>query len=175
MDKKTIRTNMLQQREGLSRKQCLDMSSFIINKLKEHPFYIEAQSIGIYVSFKNEVETYLYLQSFLDEKEVAITKITDLGQMEYVWINQLEDLEDGKYGIKEPKGNTFIDPSELDLLIIPLVAFDNKNNRIGYGGGYYDRYLQRYKGNTIGLGYSFQKVDIIPIDIYDKPLDNIIY
>ena len=80
-----------------------------------------------------------------------------------------------KYGIPEPVSNKIVYP---DILLVPLVAFDKKLNRIGYGGGFYDRYLKRLKKIkkiiTIGLAYSFQEVKKIPINDYDIKLDFII-
>jgi 5-formyltetrahydrofolate cyclo-ligase len=80
-----------------------------------------------------------------------------------------------KYGIPEPVSNKIVYP---DILLVPLVAFDKKLNRIGYGGGFYDRYLKRLKRIkkiiTIGLAYSFQEVKKIPINDYDIKLDFII-
>ena len=79
------------------------------------------------------------------------------------------------YGIPEPISERLVDP---DILLVPLVAFDNELNRLGYGGGYYDRYLARtlkYKKIiTIGLGYSFQKIKKLPINQHDMKLDHIV-
>ena len=80
-----------------------------------------------------------------------------------------------KYGIPEPTSKKIIYP---DILLVPLVAFDKNLNRIGYGGGFYDRYIRRIKKRkdilTIGLAYSFQKVNKIPINKYDIKLDFVI-
>ena len=84
-------------------------------------------------------------------------------------------IDINKYGIPEPVSNKIVYP---DILLVPLVAFDKKLNRIGYGGGFYDRYLKRLKRIkkiiTIGLAYSFQEVKKIPINEYDIKLDFII-
>ena len=86
-----------------------------------------------------------------------------------------DPLEINKYGIPEPISNKVIYPS---ILLVPLVAFDKHFNRIGYGGGFYDRYLKRIKKNkkiiSIGLAYSYQKVNTLPIDKYDIKLDFIV-
>ena len=80
-----------------------------------------------------------------------------------------------KYGIPEPDTTNKVYP---DILFVPLVAFDNKLNRLGYGGGFYDRYIEKIdkikKTTKIGLAFSYQKIKSIPIDQYDKKLDFII-
>ena len=92
----------------------------------------------------------------------------------FVWSNK-EPLSINKYGIPEPNSDQVVEPS---IILLPLVAFDNNLNRIGYGGGFYDRYLKKIKKNkkviTIGLAYSFQKVKKIPTNKYDIKLDFIV-
>ena len=86
-----------------------------------------------------------------------------------------DPLSINKYGIPEPTSNKKVFP---DILLVPLVAFDSDLNRIGYGGGFYDRYIHKIKKNqkiiSIGLAYSFQKVKKVPINKYDFKLDYIV-
>ena len=86
-----------------------------------------------------------------------------------------EPLKINKYGIPEPISNKIVYPK---ILLIPLVAFDDELNRLGYGGGYYDRYISRFVKNKriikVGIGFSFQKFKNLPIDKYDQKLDYII-
>ena len=90
-------------------------------------------------------------------------------------VNKKRSLRINKYGIPEPISNKIQYP---DIIFVPLVAFDKDFNRIGYGGGFYDRYMAKFNKRknfvTIGLAYSFQKVKKIPIDKYDMKLDYII-
>ncbi len=86
-----------------------------------------------------------------------------------------EPLEINKFGIPEPSSNKIMYPS---ILLVPLVAFDKHFNRIGYGGGFYDRYIKKNRKNkkiiTIGLAYSFQKVKKVPVNNYDIKLDFVV-
>ena len=86
-----------------------------------------------------------------------------------------DPLTINKYGIPEPTSNKVIYPN---ILLVPLVAFDKNFNRVGYGGGFYDRYIKKIKKNkkiiTIGLAYSFQKIKKVPINSNDTKLDFII-
>ncbi len=132
--------------------------------------------VGGYFPFNKEIDDLKILQA-LEKKKYLITlpKIKKNNQMDFFEWSFTQPLIINKYGIPEPITNNTRYP---DLLLVPLVAYDKKFNRIGYGGGYYDRYLKkiskRKKIITIGLAYSFQKVINIPINDYDFKLDYII-
>ena len=132
--------------------------------------------VGGYFPFNKEIDDLKILQA-LEKKKYLITlpKIKKNNQMDFFEWSFTQPLIINKYGIPEPITNNTRYP---DLLLVPLVAYDKKFNRIGYGGGYYDRFLKkiskRKKIITIGLAYSFQKVINIPINDYDFKLDYII-
>ena len=132
--------------------------------------------VGGYFPFNKEIDDLKILQA-LEKKKYLITlpKIKKNNQMDFFEWSFTQPLIINKYGIPEPISNNIKYP---DLLLVPLVAYDKKFNRIGYGGGYYDRFLKkiskRKKIITIGLAYSFQKVINIPINDYDIKLDYII-
>ena len=132
--------------------------------------------VGGYFPFNKEIDDLKILQA-LEKKKYLITlpKIKKNNQMDFFEWSFTQPLIINKYGIPEPISNNIRYP---DLLLVPMVAYDKKFNRIGYGGGYYDRYLKkiskRKKIITIGLAYSFQKVINIPINDYDFKLDYII-
>ncbi len=132
--------------------------------------------VGGYFPFNKEIDDLKILQA-LEKKKYLITlpKFKKNNQIDFFKWSFTQPLIINKYGIPEPITNNTRYP---DLLLVPLVAYDKKFNRIGYGGGYYDRYLKkiskRKKIITIGLAYSFQKVINIPINDYDFKLDYII-
>ena len=106
---------------------------------------------------------------------ISLPKIKKNNQMDFFHWSTKDPLQINKYGIPEPISNEIKYPS---ILLVPIVAYDKNLNRIGYGGGFYDRYINKIKKRkniiTIGLAYSFQKVKKIPINKYDKKLDFII-
>ena len=106
---------------------------------------------------------------------ISLPKIGKNSEMNFFQWSFKEPLNINKYGIPEPISNNIKYP---DILLVPLVAYDKNFNRIGYGGGFYDRYINRIKKIkkiiTIGLAYSFQRVKKIPFDKYDIKLDFII-
>ena len=173
MDKVTLRNKMIQKRLDLSSEEHITKSNLIISKLKQHPDFINAKILGIYVSCKNEVDTIALIQEIIKTKKVSVPK-TNHHEMDFYLIDSLEELKLGTYGILEPHNNRLIDKNKIDLLIVPIVAYDRNNNRLGYGGGFYDRYLKDYHGSIIGLAFAFQQVKNLPVESYDLPIKTII-
>ncbi len=132
--------------------------------------------VGGYYPYNNEVDITKILKEFEKKRYIiSLPKIKNNFQMDFFRWSSKEPLSINKYGIPEPILGKAINP---DILLVPLVAFDKDFNRIGYGGGFYDRYIKRIKKNknilTIGLAYSFQKVKKIQINNNDMKLDFII-
>jgi len=132
--------------------------------------------VGGYYPYNYEVDTTKILKEFEKKKYlISLPKIKKNFQMDFFHWSSKEPLSINKYGIPEPVSGKIIYP---DILLVPIVAFDKNLNRIGYGGGFYDRYIKRIKKNknviTIGLAYSFQKVKEIKINNNDMKLNFII-
>ena len=95
--------------------------------------------------------------------------------MEFYYIHSLNDLKEGTFHVLEPTTNQIANIQDIDLMIVPMLAFDNQNYRVGYGKGFYDKYFAKgYLGYKLGLAFSYQKVDKIDINEYDLPLDEIL-
>ena len=146
----------------------------IIKILKKEKIYNKI--IGGYYPYNYEVNAIKILEKF--EKLnyiVSLPKIRKKSQMDFFRWSTKDPLFINKYGIPEPTSNKINYPN---ILLVPLVAFDKHHNRVGYGGGFYDRYIKKLKKKkkiiTIGLAYSFQKVKKIPINEYDIKLDFIV-
>ena len=136
---------------------------------------IKKKIIGGYYPYNYEVDAIKILEKF--EKlgyEISLPKIKNNTQMDFFRWSPKDPLSINKYGIPEPTSDKIIYPS---ILLVPLVAYDKHCNRLGYGGGFYDRYIKKMKKNkkivTIGLAYSFQKVKQVPINKYDMRLNYI--
>ena len=132
--------------------------------------------LGGYYPYNYEVDTMNILEKF--EKQnyiISLPKIKKNSQMDFFNWSTNDPMKINKYGIPEPISNLIKYP---DILLVPIVAFDKDLNRIGYGGGFYDRYIKKIKKIkkviTIGLAYSFQKVKKISVNKYDVKLDYII-
>ena len=142
-----------------------------LKKKKLNPYII-----GGYYPFNYELDILNILEKF--EKKnyiISLPKISKNNQMDFFKWSFKEPLKINKYGIPETTSNEKIFPN---ILLIPLVGFDDQFNRLGYGGGYYDRYLSKVQDKhriiKIGVGFSFQKIKNIPVNRHDKKLDSII-
>ena len=169
MNKEIARSYGLTQRSILTNRKEKNQQIFSLLL----PYLEEVESIGIYLSLEEEVDTWEMIQWCLENhKVVAVPKIIDK-HIHMIQIDSLENLIEGKFGILEPSGGEEIEISDIDLMIVPMTAFDDKCHRIGFGKGYYDAILSSSK-KKIGLAYACQKVDEIEVDDWDIDMDIVI-
>ena len=174
MDKQLIRKTMKQKRLFMDKETFFHNSEIIFNKLINHPEYKKASTIGIYVSMNNEVDTFRIIKYALNKHVVATPKVKG-DTMDFYCIESLDDLKEGYFHVLEPTTNKYISPSDIDLMIVPLLAYDQNNQRVGYGKGYYDKYFASgFKGYKLGLAFSWQKVSCIETDQFDYPIDEVL-
>ena len=171
MNKSQIRKKILRVRKKSNLKKFKVNFKHLLNILKSKN--IKGKNVGGYYPYNNEVDVLEILKKFEKKKYlISLPKIKDNFQMDFFKWSFNDPLMINKYGIPEPVSNKKIYP---DILLVPLVAFDNELNRIGYGGGFYDRYIKKTKKiTTIGLAFSFQKVKKIQTNKFDIKLDFII-
>ncbi len=129
--------------------------------------------VGGYYPYNYEMDVLKILENFEKKNyQISLPKVKKNSQMDFFQWSIKDPLKINKYGIPEPTSERVLYPN---ILLVPLVAFDKHFNRIGYGGGFYDRYIKKMKKNkniiTIGLAYSFQKVKKVPINDQDIKLD----
>ncbi len=177
MNKKEIRTMIKARKKLLSREEIVSYSAKVCDILCREQIYKDAKVIYPYLAYNQEIITDTLIErAWADGKAVAVPKCYEDNRMEFHRISSFYDTEPGKFGIPEPKCGDIANDSEV-LIIMPGLAFDREFNRIGYGGGYYDRYLDRIKGCTftkVAFAYEFQMVDRIEADDYDYKVDVII-
>ena len=180
MDKRELRTKYIAKRQTIPTEEKQVKSRQILERFVELPEYQKAENILAYASRKGEVITdEIILDALSLGKNVFCPKVTDVerSQMEFVRINSLEEMSEGAFGIREPQMNESSDVAkELDpentLVIMPGAVFDRQLNRIGYGAGFYDRYLKKYPFyKTVALCFACQIADeVIEADVNDvKP------
>ncbi|MBR6452452.1 MAG: 5-formyltetrahydrofolate cyclo-ligase [Lachnospiraceae bacterium] len=177
MTKKEIRDRVNERLTALSGEECMEKSAAILKRLGLRDEYLRAWKVALYASGTREVITYpMIARSRQLDKGVAFPAITDREKKEMVfrYVLSVSDLKCGTFGIPEPAENATV-MEQPDVVIVPLVAFDEKKNRIGHGMGYYDRYLAAHPDAfTIGLAFSCQRTDAIPAEPTDVALDLII-
>ena len=174
MNKIEIRKKILDIRKKKDEKKLQINFQDIFRILQEYKSV--GKTVGGYYSYNYEVDTTKILKEFEKKRFlISLPKIKKNFQMDFFQWSSKEPLSINKFGIPEPISSKVIYP---DILLVPIVAFDKNFNRIGYGGGFYDRYIERVKKNknilTIGLAYSFQKVKKIQINNNDMKLNFIV-
>ena len=173
MNKQILRKKYKEIRKYIKNKEKQD--DIIINKVINLKEYKESTLILIYLSLKDEVDTIKLIKYSLKiGKRVAVPKCEG-DNIVFYYINNLEELEEGNFGILEPKTNEVANDFYNSICIIPGVVFDKQNNRIGYGRGFYDRFLENYKGIKIGLTYKECICDKIDVSENDIKMDKVIF
>lgn len=149
-------------------------SAEIVAALEAHPAFRAANTILLYHSLKDEVDTHAFIQKWSREKQILLPVVVG-DDLELRLYTGPEDLAIGAYGIEEPTGALFTDYSAINLIVVPGVAFDRNGNRLGRGKGYYDRLLPRIpSAYKIGICFPYQVVDEVPAEPFDIRMDEII-
>ena len=174
MLKSKLRKKILKIREKNNKKNIQIDFNQVIKILKKEK--ITQKIIGGYYPINFEIDDLELLRKFeINKFSISLPVIKKNFQMDFYKWSFSDLLKINKYGIPEPEAENIVYP---DIILVPLVAFDKNLNRLGYGGGYYDRLIKKLskkkKIMKIGLAFSFQKIDKVPINIYDQKLDYII-
>lgn len=174
--KREIRRRMLFLRENIDKEKLMKWNENIYNKIVNWDVFKDAKMVMIYASFKNEVKTWDIIDyCFEKRKDVILPKtIKDGFKILPCKINSLDELSRTSFGILEPSGENVVDKDKIDMIIVPGIAFDRNGNRIGYGAGYYDRFLKDCKGIKAGVCYSIQMVEDVYADEHDVKMDYLI-
>ena len=172
--KSELRKQVLQEMKALSQEQKQAIDQALTERLLQHPFYREAKVIAIYLSFPHEFQTQgLIEQALKDGKKVLIPKTYSKGRMDFV-VYDPQQLVKTSFGLLEPQGDLeVVDTSQIDLIHVPGLVFSKGGYRIGYGGGYYDRYLEHFTGHTLSTIYPCQIQDFIP-EKHDIPVEEVL-
>ena len=177
LEKNKIRQKILKKRNNLSTEEVEKKSDLIIQNLEK--FIKNVENIMIFMDMKNEVRITKLIELY-PEKNFFISKIVNSKNRE-MKINKYNENELvlHKFGYYESSSDDFYDEKILDIVIVPALAFDSSKNRIGFGGGYYDTFLNKVREknkNTlfIGVCYDFQMIEEVPIEGHDITLDLVI-
>lgn len=172
LDKKQLRCDIKNKRLALSESTFQAMSLSCFNNLIDLLSTKTFQKVGIYIDVRNEVSTRRIIEYlWQNNKEVYVPKCYEEGKMDFYKIDSWDDVSKGKYGILEP--NTNIKNNHLDIMITPLVSFNKEGYRLGAGGGYYDRFYEKYPMLFIGLAFSFQEKEFVE-ENHDLQFDYIV-
>ncbi|MEN8257519.1 MAG: 5-formyltetrahydrofolate cyclo-ligase [Thermodesulfobacteriota bacterium] len=176
-----LRQEMLSRRDGLAGQVRQEKSRALAERLGHLESFAQASAILFFVSFRSEVDTFFLMRQALERgvQVAAPLTLTKEKKLQVFAIRDLDtDLVSGYQGIWEPdpEGCTLLPPSSLDLVVVPGSVFDRQGGRMGYGGGYYDRFLAEDAPQAIRVGICFdlQLVDKVPMASHDQYLDFVV-
>lgn len=169
MTKDELRRLMIDKRKTISNKK--ELSTSIVNNLINLDIYKKARVIALYNSLNDEVDTSYLINESLKNKIVLLPRIIK-DKMIFIMINKDTLYEKSSFGVMEPIGEEYL--GNIDLIIVPGLAFDRKLNRLGFGMGYYDKYLSNKDIYKIGLCFDEQIVEFVPVNELDIKMDMVI-
>lgn len=169
MDKERLRREMLRKRSAMTAEEIESASGALAARLFTHPLYRGAKTLYVYLSARQEVRTDgVIAQARRDGKRVAAPKVEGK-ELQFYYLEEDTKLQTGAFGILEPVNAQAADEPTA-LVLLPGLAFDRAGYRLGYGGGYYDRFLAREPDHpTVALCYGFQLLDRLPTEPHDIP------
>ena len=176
MDKQALRKMIREKKRAMTEEQIQKASARLAQMLYTSPLYCQATTIYGYLPYNQEVRTVPMLERALAEgKRVAVPKVYG-DEMRFLYIDDLSRVEKGYAGIPEPIDDEPIAEDPTALVLMPGLAFDKTGRRIGYGGGFYDKFLSAEPDHpTIALCYGFQMLDELPTEEFDVPVDCVLW
>lgn len=178
--RKKLRQEILLQRRKVTPQESYEAGLAVCEELKRHPIFKNRVMAGSYLSMGGELSTAPVNEFLVKEHDLALPfmNVHKRGHMNFYGYKEGDELIENRYHILEPEplDENIVTADKFDLLVVPLVGFDEKGNRMGMGGGYYDRMLKKVSATCliIGVAYEFQKVKKIPIENWDMPLNEVI-
>ncbi len=178
MDKKLLRNQVRHSLQEMDDEHFKLSSRHIKENLLREPSILKGKTIAITIANKREVDTQEIIETLWKfEKKVVVPKCNAVDRtMNFYEIENFNQLENVYMDLQEPKTECtqLVSSDDIDCIIVPGIVFDKKGYRIGYGGGYYDRYLSQYKGMLISLAFDIQVQESVPAESFDIPVDLII-
>jgi 5-formyltetrahydrofolate cyclo-ligase len=176
MDKQSLRLQAMLHRDALDGREWRSMA--ICEAVQRLPVYASARAIHCYLAMRSEVDTRpLIARALQDGKGVVVPVVVPrAAELSHAWLDSLEAdaLAPGVFGTFNPRASRPATHEDWDLAIVPLLAFDRRGYRLGYGKGFYDRLLSISPAITVGVAFAAQEVHDLPVEAHDVPLDWIV-
>ncbi|MEX0994812.1 MAG: 5-formyltetrahydrofolate cyclo-ligase [Balneolaceae bacterium] len=178
-EKKKIRNRYLRYRSSLPQKDVDRKSNAVLNQLKSFDILGDASFIHCYLSIaeRGEINTFTLIEWLIEQrKKVAVPKSDfETKEMKNFLLTDLNSLVENSLGIPEPAGGVEIPNEKIDVVLVPMVAADPDKNRLGYGEGFYDRFLTKTPAVKVGLVYEECLMDdSLPVEEFDVPMDYLV-
>ena len=172
MDKADIRRKIKTMKSMLLESEKKSAADRLFERLEKTAAFVMAENILMYHSLADELSTHGFLKKWQGRKNFFLPRVNGVN-LEILPYEETR-LELGAFHIEEPTGNNVVDISEIEMIVVPGVAYDRKGNRLGRGKGFYDRLLAETKATKIGVAYDFQLVEEIPAESHDVAMDIVI-
>ena len=173
-EKKRIRREIRGLKNAISLEEKMSRSIVILENVEQLPEFITAKTVMLYWAMADEVQTSDFVIKWAESKRVILPCVNG-SDLDLRVFRGVEDLVEGEnFGIPEPSGKLFTAYEEIDLILVPGVAFDMENNRMGRGKAYYDKLLSSLKAYKLGVCFDFQFLESVPTDEHDIKMDRII-
>lgn len=172
LTKYDVRAKIRNLKNMLSDLEKISAADAVFERLEHSAAFQLADKVLMYHSLPDELETHRFLNKWKDRKKFFLPRVNGVN-LELLPYDESR-LEIGSFHIEEPTGNNLHPVEEIEMIVVPGVAFDRKGVRLGRGRGFYDRLLQNAKAIKVGIGYEFQLVDDLPSEPHDVPMDMVI-
>lgn len=172
MEKNEIRRKVKALRQMLLEHERRAAADQVFERLEKTAAFLMADRILMYHSLPDELFTHSFLDKWAGRKHFYLPRVNGVN-LEILPYDKSR-LELGSFHIEEPAGDDVIDPEQIEMIVVPAVAYDRRGNRLGRGKGFYDRLLSTTKATKVGVGYEFQLVDEVPVEPHDVAVDIII-
>lgn len=176
MNKKELRAQIKAAKKAMTPAKIDSLSRDLCRQFLETEEYKNAKTVYGYLPYNQEVRTWALLEQALkDGKKVAVPKVYD-DEMRFIYMDDLTAINEGYCGIPEPIADGPVAHDPTALVLMPGLAFDKEGHRIGYGGGFYDRFLEDEPNHpTVALCYHFQMLDHLDTEEHDIPVDKVLW
>ncbi len=178
MDKRSIRISIKEKLQKLSKEERLSQESTLYPLLFEMTEWKKADVTACTISVGNELNTYpIFIQAWKEGKKIAAPVVKgSTKELDFYIVNKMEDCREAGFGLIEPDPSKceYVSPENIDLVITPGLAFDTEGFRIGYGGGFFDRFLQGLSVSTVSIVFQEQIIENIPREPFDVPVEHLL-
>lgn len=159
-------------RQMLSQEEKMSAAEEVFSRLEQTAAFLMAEKVLMYHSLPDELCTHSFLKKWASKKNFFLPRVNGVN-LDILPYDESR-LELGSFHIEEPSGSDTVNADEIELIVVPAVAYDRRGNRLGRGKGFYDRLLATTRATKIGVGYEFQLLDEIPSEPHDVPMDYVI-
>ena len=176
MNKQELRAQMREMQHSTAANARFELSAPILRRLAVHPRFVRAHTVALYHALAGEVDTHDFIRYWGTRKRILLP-VTCGHNLELRPYQPGMPMNTGPYGIMEPQGEAFSNYADIDLIVVPGLAFDAQGHRLGHGKGYYDRLLltlQPYNVYKIGMCFEYQKVAQVPTEEHDIAMDEVL-